>query len=64
MKPGDVIKKKIEARRKKMPCGFCDKVFSDLGELLAHEDAHDGHPHADSDNPATAPKRNIPYRNK
>ena len=62
MKPGDVLKKKIEARRKSMPCSSCDKVFSDVGELLAHEETHDGSAPIDSDFPATAPKRNIPYR--
>lgn len=62
MRPGEAIKKKIEARRKNMPCGSCDKIFNDLGALLAHEETHDGSASIDSDFPASTPKRNIPYR--
>ena len=61
MKP-DYIRKKIEAKRKKNPCGLCDKVFDDVGALLAHEDTHGEDGTSESSPSTDTPKRNIPYR--
>lgn len=64
MKPAEVLKKKIEARRKKMPCSYCDKIFESVDALLQHEETHEGASTVDSDSPVIIPKRNIPYQNK
>lgn len=65
MNSKDFLKKRLESRKKKMPCSMCDLVFDDLGKLLSHEENHDGisSNQENTDFPASAPpKRKLPYR--
>lgn len=32
-------KKKVESH----PCSYCDKIFTDIGKLLEHEEIHEIH---------------------